>query len=339
MPCAARSTVRSPFARTRSTAASMASAGRGRAQPSRRSIAIERIAPIGFATSFPASVGAERADEGAGEVGEDVSEEVLRQEDVEAGGGQDERHRAGVDVLVLEANRRVPGGDVLDDAAPEDRRLQDVRLVDGGDEAAAPFGGAEGELGNSLDLLARVGSVFTARPAARSRERGSADQVLGRLDADPVEGASGPQDAEGGPRHLGADPVTREDDDAQRHGSLDPPAVAGHVAQLVVLGRPREGESRSGVGASGLRGAARTSPRPSGRRTAAPGRPSARCGLRWRRSGPGRRPQAREGGACRTPAGSSPRGRGGAPRRAASARWAGVSPCARPTLSRRASRP
>ena len=48
-----------PAARTFSTARSTASASAGSARPCLRSIAAEAIAPIGFATSFPASAGAE----------------------------------------------------------------------------------------------------------------------------------------------------------------------------------------------------------------------------------------------------------------------------------------
>ena len=51
------------------------------------------------------------------------------------------------------------GGEPGHGLAPEPRRLQHVRLVDGGDPPAPLAGGLEGHAGDALDLLDRVGAV------------------------------------------------------------------------------------------------------------------------------------------------------------------------------------
>ena len=79
--------------------------------------------------------------------------------------------------------------------------------------------------------------------------------------------------------------------------------------------------------------APRACPRPSRRRTAAAGRASGRCGRRWPPSAPDTARPARAPAACRTPAGSSPRGSDAGRRRAASARSAACGRCGGPRLS------
>ena len=99
---------------------------------------------------------AEPAGDAGGDVGEDVAEGVLRQEDVELAGREHELHAAVVDEHVLELDVGVVGRDPLDHLAPEPRRREDVRLVDGGDVAAARAGELEAAARDALDLLGPV---------------------------------------------------------------------------------------------------------------------------------------------------------------------------------------
>ena len=71
-----------------------------------------------------------------GDVREDVAERVLRQDDVELLRVGDELHRRAVDEGVTELDVRVVGSDFGDDAPPEPRGVEHVRLVDGADLAA-----------------------------------------------------------------------------------------------------------------------------------------------------------------------------------------------------------
>ena len=66
---------------------------------------------------------------------------------------------------------------------------------------------------------------------------------------------------------------------------------------------------------------------------------SARCDRRWRRCARETRPSSRAAAACRTPAGSSLRGRGAGRRTAASVRSAACGRCARPRLSEKVLQP
>ena len=95
-----------------------------------------------------------------GEVGEDVPEHVLGDDDVELLGGAGELHGGVVDEHVLDLHVRVVGRDVADDAAPEPRRLEHVRLVDRRQLPAARAGELEASACEPFDLarvvLARV---------------------------------------------------------------------------------------------------------------------------------------------------------------------------------------
>src|SRR5690606_12236298 len=66
----------------------------------------------------PARREADAAADGAGEVGDDVAEEVVGDDDVEAGGVLDQVDHHRVDVGVVDLDARVLGADLLDDPAP-----------------------------------------------------------------------------------------------------------------------------------------------------------------------------------------------------------------------------
>ena len=70
------------------------------------------------------SAGGDRRD-----VGEDVAERVLGEQDVEPGGIADELHRRIVDEHVVERDVGVVDGHGVDDLAPELRRLEHAVLV------------------------------------------------------------------------------------------------------------------------------------------------------------------------------------------------------------------
>jgi hypothetical protein len=72
-----------------------------------------------------------------GEVAQDVSEHVLRHDDVELVGGEHQLHRRVVDEHVLEPDVLVVGRHLGHDAPPHARRLEDVRLVDGHNTVAS----------------------------------------------------------------------------------------------------------------------------------------------------------------------------------------------------------
>ena len=101
------------------------------------------------------SAGGDRRD-----VGEDVAEGVLGEQDVEPGGIADELHRRIVDEHVVERDVGVVDGHGVDDLPPERRRLQHAVLVGDGDLAPALPGELERTACDSLDLarvvLARV---------------------------------------------------------------------------------------------------------------------------------------------------------------------------------------
>ena len=99
---------------------------------------------------------AERSGEDGGLVRDDVAEHVLHDHHVETRGACDEDHRAGVDQLVLELDVRVVLRDLDGDLAPEAGRLEDVRLVDGGQLLAAGAGELEADAQDALDLLLGV---------------------------------------------------------------------------------------------------------------------------------------------------------------------------------------
>lgn len=85
-------------------------------------------------------------------VGEDVAEEVARDDDIELRRTDGQLHRAVVDVEVVELNVRIRLCDLGHRAAPEARRREDIGLVDRRDLAAAQLGRLEGELRDAVDL-------------------------------------------------------------------------------------------------------------------------------------------------------------------------------------------
>lgn len=62
---------------------------------------------------------ADAAGDGGGEVGEDVTEEVVGDDDVEALRLGDEEDRRGVDVQIVGADLRILGGDLVEGVLPE----------------------------------------------------------------------------------------------------------------------------------------------------------------------------------------------------------------------------
>ena len=115
-----------------------------------------------------------------GEVGEDVAEHVLGHDDVELLGRARELHGRVVDEHVLDLDVRILGGDLVDDAAPEPRRLEHVRLVDRRQLPAARAGELEAAPRDPLDLarvvLARVEDGAVVAHAARA-EVEAADEL------------------------------------------------------------------------------------------------------------------------------------------------------------------
>ena len=100
---------------------------------------------------------AHRAGQHGGFVGEDVAEHVLGDDDVKRGGVADQVHGAGVDEAVFEGDVGVIGREFFGDFAPHAGGVEDVGLVDGGEQAAAGAGGLEAEADDPLDLLLAVG--------------------------------------------------------------------------------------------------------------------------------------------------------------------------------------
>ena len=175
------------------------SAASARPSDSRRSIAADRIVPIGLARSCPAMSGAEpwigsyrpnvpwavrrspsdadgsmpeRAGQDRRLVGQDVAEQVLGHEHVERGRAADEQHRA--------ASRRAGGSsatsgysarDLVDDRPPQARRRQDVRLVDAGEPAGGGRGPARRRAGRRGRSRPRSTAACRWRASARRARR------------------------------------------------------------------------------------------------------------------------------------------------------------------------
>ena len=101
---------------------------------------------------------ADAAGDGTGEVGEDVAEQVVRDDHVVAAHIGDQVDAGGVDVLVGGGHVGRLGGELVDRALPQVAgEGQHVRLVDEGEVAPGPGGGElEGEPGAALDAHAGV---------------------------------------------------------------------------------------------------------------------------------------------------------------------------------------
>ena len=74
---------------------------------------------------------------------------------------------------MLELDVGIPSPHVRDDLAPEPRRLEDIGLVDRGDETTPSSGSLEGHLGDALNFWSRVahgieGRLAVIRHAART---------------------------------------------------------------------------------------------------------------------------------------------------------------------------
>jgi hypothetical protein len=96
---------------------------------------------------------ADPAGERSGQVAEDVAEHVLGEDDVELVGREDELHRRVVDEHVLELDVLVVGRDLVDDAPPHARGVEDIRLVHGHDPLAAAASELECPPGDPFDLV------------------------------------------------------------------------------------------------------------------------------------------------------------------------------------------
>ena len=141
-----------------------------------------------IASNRPGPAGAERrrrreadaAADGRGEVGQDVAEHVLGDDDVVGRRLLDELHRHRVDELVAELDVGVVGRDLGRRTRRHSAgRVEHVRLVDGAEQAAPLARQRERAAGDALDLGARVDAgveraVVAELLARRSRGRRSA---------------------------------------------------------------------------------------------------------------------------------------------------------------------
>src|SRR5438093_3575250 len=118
----------------------------------------------------PRGGGAEAADERRAEVGEDVAEEVRRDDDVELLRLQHHPHRGGVDVHRVARDVGVAGADLLEHLTPELLHRDRVRLVDERHVPARELARAlEGVADDPLDARPREAHLHArllVRPAA-----------------------------------------------------------------------------------------------------------------------------------------------------------------------------
>src|ERR1700751_2457700 len=96
---------------------------------------------------------AERPNDSAGLVGEDVSEHIFGEDYVEISGALHQQHGGGVDVLMRERDFWIVVGNAGHHFAPEARAFQDVRLVDGENFFLALPGEIESYTGDTLDFV------------------------------------------------------------------------------------------------------------------------------------------------------------------------------------------
>ena len=116
----------------------------------------------------------ERARDHRGLVGEDVAEQVLGEQHVEAARLAHEQHRARVDELVRELDVVVVLRHLVHDLDPELRDLEHVRLVHVRHVPAASARGLEGDARDALDLDLVVDQRVARLAPARRRARGRA---------------------------------------------------------------------------------------------------------------------------------------------------------------------
>src|SRR5690606_27304122 len=114
----------------------------------------------GFVEAEVESVDAALAERGGGEhaeragdhghfIGEDVAEEVFRDEHAEGAGALDELHGGVVDIHVLQLDFGEFLRDFQDGLAPKDGGGEDVRLVYGEEAFFPAHGGGEGDAGDA----------------------------------------------------------------------------------------------------------------------------------------------------------------------------------------------
>ena len=104
-------------------------------------------------------------------VGQDVAEQVLRDDDVEVGRAADEQHRARIDQLVVEHDVGVLGRDLIGHGSPQARGGQHVRLVNLGHLAAPGPREIERQTHDPGDLALVVGKRVEGGPLARRAGR------------------------------------------------------------------------------------------------------------------------------------------------------------------------
>src|SRR5216684_2992648 len=117
---------------------------------------MDRFVEADRASDAGRSEQAERSHDATRLVGEDVTEHVFGEDDVELGGLEDERHGGRVHIHVGELDIGEIAGDTSDDFAPETRALQNIRLVDGEQSPAAGACKLKCDAGDALDLRLTV---------------------------------------------------------------------------------------------------------------------------------------------------------------------------------------
>ena len=134
-------------------------------------------------------------DEAGGEVGQDVAEHVLSDQDVEIPGTLHQHQRAGVNIEPLRLHVRMELSDLVENLAEVGEGLEDIRFIDAAQNAGTatgptPLGELEGEVEETLGGLAgddeRLARLLMCHHTFAHRGK----QALGRLaDDDEVNAA------------------------------------------------------------------------------------------------------------------------------------------------------
>ncbi len=124
----------------------------------RRSVhGLEHRGERAVGVDVPRSGETDASGDGAGQVGEDVAEEVVGDDHVEAARVRDQEDRRRVDVQVVYGDVGVLGCHRVHDALPHPARVHEhVRLVHERELLAAPLGLREGVAHDPLDAVRRV---------------------------------------------------------------------------------------------------------------------------------------------------------------------------------------
>src|SRR6266436_144921 len=117
---------------------------------------MNRFVETDWASDAGRSEQAERSHDSACLIGKNVAEHVFGEDYVELGGLEDQRHRGRVHVHVGELDIGKISSDTSDDFAPETRTLQNIRLVDREQSAAAGAREFKCDAGDALDLRLTV---------------------------------------------------------------------------------------------------------------------------------------------------------------------------------------